>query len=111
MTSEKIKDILSGLGYKLSDFGNHWRTNAMYRGGQNPSALQIYKNSGVWIDYVKNSQHMPLESLIKATLQTNDKEVIAKITGGYDFFFDKSTRRIYPKTKSANGKNIPQLNT
>lgn len=85
MTSEKIQHILSNLGYKLSDFGNHWRTSALYRGGTNPTALQIYKNSGVWVDYVKNSSFMPLESLISATLQTNDKQVISEITGGYDF--------------------------
>lgn len=107
MTSEKIKDILSGLGYKLSDFGNHWRTNAMYRGGQNPSALQIYKNSGVWIDYVKNSQHMPLESLIKATLQTNDKEVIAKITGGYDFSSTSQPEEFIQKPKVQMEKIYP----
>ena len=64
MTSEKIKYILTELGYKLTDFGNHWRTSALYRGGQNPTAIQIYKDSGVWIDYVKNSQHMFGEDLL-----------------------------------------------
>jgi len=85
MTSEKIKDILIKLGYKLSDFGNHWRTNAAYRGGENPTALQIYKDSGVWVDYVKGTQHMPLKSLLEASLNTNDPKEIEKITGGYDF--------------------------
>ncbi len=85
MTSEKIKDVLQKLGYKLTDFGNHWRTNALYRGGKNSTALQIYKNTGVWVDYVSNSKHLPLKSLIEATLQTNDSTQIDKILEGYDF--------------------------
>lgn len=97
MTSDKIKNILSDLGYKLSDFGNHWRTNALYRGGKNPTALQIYKDSGVWVDYVKNSNHLPLESLIEATLQTNDPKIIKKVTGGLDFTLDRVHNIELPK--------------
>ena len=85
MTADKIKDILTNLGYKLSDFGNHWRTSALYRGGKNPTALQVYKDSGVWVDFVKDSSYLPLESLVSATLQTNDKDELKKILGGYDF--------------------------
>jgi hypothetical protein len=85
LTSEKIKDVLQKLGYKLTDFGNHWRTNALYRGGKNSTALQIYKNSGVWVDYVNNSQHLPLKSLVEATLQTNDSSELSKFLDGYDF--------------------------
>ncbi len=85
MTSEKIKDVLQKLGYKLTDFGNHWRTNALYRGGKNSTALQIYKNTGVWVDYVNNSSHLPLKSLVEATLQTNDSSEIDNVLGGYDF--------------------------
>ena len=107
MTSEKIKDILIKLGYKLSDFGNHWRTNAAYRGGENPTALQIYKDSGVWVDFVKGTQHMPLKSLIEASLNTNDPKEIEKISGGYDFSSlpskalanpKISTEKIYPSS-------------
>ncbi len=85
MTSEKIKSILEKLGYKLTDFGNHWRTNALYRGGKNSTALQVYKNSGVWVDYVENSKHLPLKSLVEATLQTNDESTIKEMLGGFDF--------------------------
>ena len=41
MTSEKIQHILSNLGYKLSDFGNHWRTSALYRGGTFDQSIDI----------------------------------------------------------------------
>jgi hypothetical protein len=97
MTSDKIKNILTNLGYKLTDFGNHWRTSALYRGGTNPTAVQVYKDSGVWLDYVKNSQALPLESLIQATLQTNNKEDIKKITGGYDFSIERKDAIERPK--------------
>lgn len=85
MTSEKIKDILCHLGYKLSDFGNHWRTNALYRGGDNPMAVQVYKNSGVWFDFVKGSSHLPFKSLVEATLQSSDPNEVKKLLSGYDF--------------------------
>ena len=44
--------ILINLGYTLQDRGDYWQTNALYRGGDNPTAIQIYKNTGVWKDYV-----------------------------------------------------------
>ena len=100
MTSDKIKEILTGLGYKLSDFGNHWRTNALYRGGKNPTALQVYKDSGVWVDYVKGEQHMSFKSLIEATLGTNDTNEISKVTGGYDFSLVSSNTTEKPKTET-----------
>lgn len=99
MTSDKIKEILTNLGYKLSDFGNHWRTNALYRGGKNPTALQIYKDSGVWVDYVKGEQHMPFKTLLEATLGTNDPEQISKLTGGYDFSLATEFSKKKPKTE------------
>ena len=63
-----IESLLSGLGYKLSDCGDHWRTSALYRGGDNPSSVQIYKSSGVWRDYVSDEGYKPLSFLIKKTV-------------------------------------------
>jgi len=85
MTSDRIKDILQKLGYKLTDCGNHWRTNALYRGGDNPTALQVYKDSGVWVDYVEGDIHSPFRALVEATAQTNDKAFLESLFGGYDF--------------------------
>ena len=34
MTPEKIKESLDSLGYKLSDRGQYWQTNAIFRNGQ-----------------------------------------------------------------------------
>ena len=59
MSADNIKNVLSNLGYKLVDCGNHWRTSALYRGGNNPTALCVYKDSGTWIDYVNYSNALP----------------------------------------------------
>ena len=64
-----MKEVLENLGYKLIDNGNHWRTSALYRDGDNATALQIYKDSGVWKDYVNDSKPKPFEALIKLTLR------------------------------------------
>jgi|TARA_R110000824_G_scaffold14431_5_gene61421 hypothetical protein len=67
--SEQLKDLLNNLGYRLVDCGTSWRTKAVFRGGKNPASIQIYKNSGVWIDFANGGQGRPLEALIKSTLQ------------------------------------------
>ena len=50
--SEDFQQILESMGYKLVDCGDHWRTQALYRNGDNKTALKIYKNTGVWMDFV-----------------------------------------------------------
>ena len=79
METEIIQDTLISLGYHLSDFGDHWRTNAAYRDGDNPTALKIYKNSGVWTDFVEGaSKSMPLKALVEKTLKTRDPKILKK---------------------------------
>ena len=73
-----VKSVLEKLGYRLSDFGDSWRTSALYRGGDNPTALKVYKNSGVWTDYVDGNKSMPLAALVQKTLGTNDHKVISE---------------------------------
>ena len=67
--SDMYKQILEELGYKLVDCGNHWRTSAVYRDGDNSTAIQIYKDTGVWTDYVAESGHKPLKHLVQLTLK------------------------------------------
>ena len=78
MDAGDIHSALIKMGYKLSDCGNHWRTNALYRGGSNPTALLIYKDSGVWTDFVKNTPSMPFKELVSATIKSNDSQDISK---------------------------------
>ena len=70
------KEVLENLGYRLKDHGSYWRTNAVYRSGDNSTALQIYKDTGVWKDYVEDSQFMPFEALLQKTLNTNDPNAV-----------------------------------
>ncbi len=63
--------ILKNVGFKLLNRGNYWQTSAIFRDGDNPTAIRIYKNSGVWTDFVKGGSY-PFELLLKKTLKTND---------------------------------------
>jgi len=70
------KEVLENLGYRLKDHGAYWRTNAVYRSGDNSTALQIYKDTGVWKDYVEDSSFMPFEALLQKTLNTRDPNAV-----------------------------------
>lgn len=50
----EIRDILENMGYSLIDDGKYWRTNSVYRDGDNKTALRISKETGSWIDFVTN---------------------------------------------------------
>ncbi len=68
---QEIKDILINLGYTLTDDKDGWRTNAMFRGGNNQTALKIYnkplENGIIWFDFVEGHKGT-LEDLVKLTL-------------------------------------------
>lgn len=87
ISSEKIKDILQELGYKLSDKGSYWQCSAVYRGGDNPTAVQIYKDTGAWKDYVQNTPFMPFKQLLVLTLNTNDPKELQKYLNKEETFF------------------------
>lgn len=76
------REILENMGYKLSDRGNFWHTSAIFRGGDNLNAIQIYKDSGVWKDYVEDSNFLPFEALVERTLGTKDASVIKSVLHG-----------------------------
>jgi len=87
ISSEKIKSILQELGYKLTDKGSYWQSCAVYRGGDNPTALQIYKDTGAWKDYVQNTPFMPFKQLLVLTLNTNDPQELKKYLNKEETFF------------------------
>ena len=87
ISSDKIRDILEQLGYKLSDKGSYWQSTALYRGGDNPTALQIYKDTGAWKDYVQNTPFMPFKQLLVLTLNTNDPTELKKYLNKEETFF------------------------
>lgn len=77
--SGRVHTILSDLGYSpIQDFGDHYRTIALYRGGDSPNSLKVWKNSGYCIDYVANKK-FPLYELLKQHIQ--DPRKIREILG------------------------------
>ena len=65
METEDIKEVLTELGFKLRDRGPYWQTNALWRNGNNFTAVQIYKDSGVWRDYVDDTSFLGDNSLFQ----------------------------------------------
>ena len=85
--SDRIKDILEDLGYHICDKGIYWQSSAVYRNGDNKTALQIYKDTGAWKDYVKNTPFMPFKQLLVLTLNTNDPKELNKYLNKEETFF------------------------
>jgi hypothetical protein len=104
--SNKIKEVLESIGYNLIDCGNHWRTSAIYRNGDNKTAVQIYKNTGVWNDYIENKGSKPLEALIQLTLKddrTKLKNILDGIQKGETYTYTENKEliemeKIYPES-------------
>lgn len=101
----QIPSILESLGYKLLDFGNHWRTSAAFRGGSNRTSIQIYKNSGVWTDFSSGNKASPFEKLLQLTLATDKKklqEILSSLKRSDEFVYTKKEtiemEEIYPES-------------
>ena len=71
---EQIKGLLEQLGYKLIDSNGWFKTNALYRGGQNKSALSINKKTGRFVDFAASTAGS-LKDLICLTMGSDDAEV------------------------------------
>lgn len=76
MQREEIKETLDRFGFKLRDCGNFWQTNAIWRDGDNFTAIQIYKDTGVWKDFVNSGKPFPFKVLVKKVLRTNDQSIL-----------------------------------
>jgi len=85
---EKIEKILVDLGYNLFDRGKYWQSAAVYRDGDNRTALQIWKDTGIWKDFVANTPYMPLQKLIELTCKDDIKlgEVLSSIKNDTESF-------------------------
>jgi hypothetical protein len=109
METEEIQELLEESGFVLNDRGHYWSTSAIWRNGNNTSAIQIYKDTGVWRDFVADPIPRPLKSLLRNvfgeteyTYKTNrfkkycdifdlpDKKVKIKMPKSYDTSILKS---------------------
>jgi 5S rRNA maturation endonuclease (ribonuclease M5) len=52
MLDINYKEILQSIGYEVLDSSSYLQTAALYRGGNNKKALCIYKESGMFVDFV-----------------------------------------------------------
>ena len=97
--AEVIEKTLIDLGYQLSDRGKYWQCNAIYRDGDNRTALQIWKDTGIWKDFVANTTYQPFKRLLELTCNDDSKiqEILHSIKNNNDPFI-QSTRT--PKMES-----------
>jgi hypothetical protein len=75
----RVYEILSDLGYQLQDFGQYYRTKALYRGGDSTNSLKVWKNSGYCVDYAADKK-FSLRELLSHHIQ--DWRKIKEILGG-----------------------------
>ncbi len=71
--------VLTKLGYTLIDYGDHWRTSANYRGGDNFTAIKIYKKTGVWVDFVANAGPFPFKKLIELSSDKLNRNELSEL--------------------------------
>ena len=74
MSTDDIQEMLLSLGYNLVDRGIYWQTTAVFRNGDNKTALQIYKDTGVWRDFVEQTPPLKFEKLIEKSLGRHSPE-------------------------------------
>ena len=121
--AEAIEKTLIDLGYQLSDRGKYWQCNAVYRDGDNRTALQIWKDTGIWKDFVANTSYQPFKRLLELTCNDDSKieEILQSIKTNNDpciesirtpkmesdYFFDHDeVKTLLPHYDFYNKKNI-----
>ena len=92
MNSQDIESVLTELGYVLDDRGDYWQTNAVYRGGDNRTAVQIYKDTGVWKDYVQETGFLPLQALIEKSCEDLSKKDLDNILKNFNSITPATTQ-------------------
>lgn len=91
--SDRIEKVLNELGYNLSDHGKYWQSNAVYRQGDNRTALQIWKDTGIWKDFVANTPYQPFKKLVELSCEDDIKvNEFLDVVQNKDFSFIESIR-------------------
>ena len=74
----KVCEVLQTLNYPLQDFGAYVRTKALYRGGDSPNTLKVWKDSGWCKDYAED-KGFSLYDLVAKTIGTTNPKTILEI--------------------------------
>ena len=125
MNTEEIYDVLTSLGYSLQDRGHYWQTNARFRQGDNKTAIQIYKDTGVWRDYVNNTPPLRFEKLVERS-SSSDPHTVHEFLKNKDFsslearsktfstklsmetiYDDEALKKLLPHYRFYNDRGIP----
>lgn len=70
-----LKELLYSIGYHtLVDDGRFWRTNAVYRNGDNKTSLRINKVTGQFADFVQKESGS-IDELIQLTLGLDEVQL------------------------------------
>ena len=92
LETETMQKILVDLGYNLQDKGRYWQSNAVYREGDNKSALIIWKDTGMWKDFVAATRYSSFKKLVTLSGAKSPEKVdeyIKKIDSGAGWDFDR----------------------
>lgn len=74
----KVCEVLQTLNYPIQDFGSYIRTRAIYRGGDSPNTLKVWKDSGWCKDYAED-KGFSLYDLVAKTIGTTNPKTILEI--------------------------------
>lgn len=91
-----LQETLESFGCKLTDRGIFWHSTAPYRNGDNETALQIYKDSGVWRDFVEGTQMLPFAALVERV--TGKRELNVPFTIGENAEYEREESLAVGKT-------------
>lgn len=82
---DDIYNFLVQMGYSPTEQGEYYRCCAIYRGGDNPTALSISKKTGKWCDFPQGIRSAPFEKLIKLTLGESQDDFLKKYLDSESF--------------------------
>ena len=100
LDSDNIRELLTDIGYSLSDQGKYFRTRPIYRDSSSSTVLSIRKSDGKWKDF-REDIGGSFEDLIRLSLSLNSKVDTTKwlINKGVDI--TSEAKRVEPKINQA----------
>jgi len=97
--SDKIKAILTDIGYDLHDYGKEYRSRPIYRDSDNNTVLRIMKDTGRWVDF-KEGISGSLEELVRLSLNlSSTKDAKEYLDSKIDLSSIKASKPLVSKVK------------
>ncbi|HIL27257.1 MAG TPA: toprim domain-containing protein [Nitrospinaceae bacterium] len=93
---DNIRDILTEIGYSLSDQGKYFRAKPLYRDSSSSTVLSIRKSDGVWKDF-RADIGGSLEDLIRITLRLKSKSDTTSWLVNKGINPDQQARKVEPR--------------